>query len=113
MLLSEGEKNLVRLYFKKYCRLLENSLFRINKYSGEKKLKFLLETNIRSIFSETLRMSYDLKLIEFKFREERVTRAANNKNAYIGLLATRIRMILRDKGGIKTAFTTIKTAFFE
>jgi hypothetical protein len=60
---SEGEKGLLKVFFKKYCRLLENSLLRISKYSGEKKLRFLLDTNIRSIFTETLRMSYDFKLI--------------------------------------------------
>jgi hypothetical protein len=33
-LINEGEKNLVRLFFKKYYRLLENSLLRINRYCG-------------------------------------------------------------------------------
>jgi hypothetical protein len=33
-LINEGEKNLVRLFFKKYYRLLENALLRINRYCG-------------------------------------------------------------------------------
>lgn len=77
---------MVKLFFKKYYRLLENSLLRINRYSGEKKLKFLLETNIRNIFSETLRISYDLKLIEYKLKEEKSARVERNKLAYVNLM---------------------------
>lgn len=105
---SEGEKGLLKVFFKKYCRLLENCLLRISKYSGEKKLRFLLDTSIRNIFTETLRMSYDFKIIEFRLREHRNTRFANNKSAYANLLATRVNMLLLERGGVKDAFSLLK-----
>ena len=50
-LLGEDEKRLVKMFFRCYYRLLENCLARIKKLSGEKKLKFLVDTTIRNIFS--------------------------------------------------------------
>jgi hypothetical protein len=110
---SEAEKGLLRVFFKKYCRLLENSLLRISKYAGEKKLRFLLDTNIRSIFTETLRISYDLKLIEVRLREHRNIRFSNNKNAYLNLLSTRVGMILMERGGVASAFAVMKEGWRE
>ena len=103
----------MKIFFKKYYRLLENSLLRINRYSGEKKLKFLLETNIRSIFSETLRISYDLKLIEYKLKEERVARVERNKLAYVSLLKDRVQQILLDRGGVRKCFKVMRSIFVE
>lgn len=104
---------MVKIFFKKYYRLLENSLLRINRYSGEKKLKFLLETNIRNIFSETLRISYDLKLIEYKLKEERTSRVERNKLTYVNLVKNRIEQIFMDRGGVRKCFKTLRSVFVE
>ena len=58
----------MKLFFKRYYRLLENCLSRIERCAGGKKLKFLVETATRNIFSETMRVSYDLKLVEHRIR---------------------------------------------
>jgi hypothetical protein len=70
-LLGEGEKNLVQVFFRKYFRLFENCLNRIRRFSGEKKLKFLVDTTVKNIFSETLRVSYDLRLVEHRLKTQK------------------------------------------
>lgn len=58
-------------------------------------------------------MSYDFKLIEFRLREHRISRFANNKNAYVNLLATRVNMLLLERGGVKDAFSFLKEEWHE
>ena len=49
--LGVGDKKLITLFFKKYQRILDNCLIRMNKYTEQKKLKFLVQTVMRSILS--------------------------------------------------------------
>ena len=64
--LTRGQRQLMKLFMNRYYRILCNCLSRIQKCSAEKKLKYLIETTLKNIFTETLRVSYDLKMIEYK-----------------------------------------------
>lgn len=48
-----------------------------------------------------MRVSYDLKLVEHRIREQKEYRMSINRNGYTRTMANRIKMILHDKGNLR------------
>jgi anti-sigma regulatory factor (Ser/Thr protein kinase) len=60
-----------------------------------------------------MRVSYDLKLVEHRIREQKEYRMSINRNGYVRTMANRIKMILHDKGNLRQAFRIIKQDYYE
>lgn len=58
----EPIKSLLSNFFRDYTYLLARTIDKIGKYNGDKKLKYLIETIVRQIFTQIMRIAYDIKI---------------------------------------------------
>ena len=101
---NKGVKELLTKFFQSYCWLMDIVIKKISKYHCDKKLKYLIETVGKQIFTEIMFLAYELKM-----EHNSCSLSAERKGAFT--LSKYLKMIIHEKGNLIYAFKTLKTCF--